>query len=143
RGVSHAVSLCASAPELEAEYFGAEDFIADFGGRRTRLGQEAFRARPHVIMADKSAGIQAFGHGVVDLRDEALFRQHSEQHSNLGYDGKICVAPRQVEWAIALFSPTDAEVQEAEQLLAAFDEALARGVGTIEFKGRMIDPPLL
>lgn len=143
RGVIHAVTLCTSTPELEAVYFGAEDFIADIGGRRTRVGKEAFHARSHVIMAAKAAGIQAIDQAVVDIRDEALFREDSEQGRDLGYDGKICVAPRQAEWANALFSPTAEEVQEAEQMLAAYDEALARGVGTIEFKGRMIDPPLL
>lgn len=143
RGVIHAVAVCGCAPELVAVYFGAEDFIADIGGRRTRSGKEAFHARSQVIMAAKAAGIQAIDQAVVDIRDEALFREDSEQGRDLGYDGKICVAPRQAEWANALFSPTAEEVQEAEQMLAAYDEALARGVGTIEFRGRMIDPPLL
>ncbi|MGB3071019.1 MAG: CoA ester lyase [Ottowia sp.] len=143
RGVIHAVDVCSCAPEIVAVYFGAEDFIADIGGRRTRAGREAFHARSQVIMAAKAAGIQAIDQAVVDIRDEALFREDSEQGRDLGYDGKICVAPRQAQWANALFSPTAEEIQEAEHMLAAYDEALARGVGTIEFKGRMIDPPLL
>ncbi len=143
RGVIDAVPLCRASPCMRAVYFGAEDYAADMGGRRTPRGDEVYHARSHVVLAAKAAGILAIDQAVVDIRDEALFREDAARGRDLGYDGKICVAPRQATWAHEAFMPTPFEREQALRLVAAYEEAAARGVGTIEFEGRMIDPPLL
>lgn len=143
RGVLEAVPLCRAAACLHAVYFGAEDYAADIGGRRTPRGDEVYHARSHVVLAAKAAGILAIDQAVVDIRDEALFREDAGRGRDLGYDGKICVAPRQAAWAHEAFTPTAQEREQAMRLVAAYEEAVARGIGTIEFEGRMIDPPLL
>jgi citrate lyase subunit beta/citryl-CoA lyase len=61
----------------------------------------------------------------------------------MGYDGKVCLLPRQVEIAHEVLSPSPDEVDFAERLIAAYAEATERGVGTIEFEGKMIDGPLV
>ena len=61
----------------------------------------------------------------------------------MGYQGKICVAPAQVALANAAFSPTTAEIEYAKRLVKAYEEATARGIGTIDFEGVMVDGPLL
>ena len=53
------------------------------------------------------------------------------------------MAPRQAAWAHEAFTPTPAERDQALRLVAAYEDAARRGIGTIEFEGRMIDPPLL
>lgn len=142
-GVIEAVALCRASPCLQAVYFGAEDYAADIGGRRTPRGDEVYHARSQVVLAAKAAGILAIDQAVVDIRDEALFREDAARGRDLGYDGKICVAPRQAAWAHEAFTPTPAERDQALRLVAAYEDAARRGIGTIEFEGRMIDPPLL
>ena len=61
----------------------------------------------------------------------------------MGYDGKICLLPRQVEIANNVFGPTQLEVAHAKRLIAAYEEAVKRGIGTLDFEGQMIDGPLL
>ena len=70
-------------------------------------------------------------------------RIDAAQGRDLGYTGKICVTPGQVKLSHQAFSPSAQERDYARRLVAAYAEATARGIGTIDFEGRMIDGPLL
>lgn len=143
RGVIDAVALCAAHPRITSTFFGAEDFASDIGARRTPAGEEVLYARSQVVLAAKAAGIIALDQAVVEIRDDEQFRRDAEKGRALGYEGKICVVPRQVEISNDLFAPTAAEITHARELVAVYEDATRRGMGTIDFKGKMIDGPLL
>jgi citrate lyase subunit beta/citryl-CoA lyase len=130
-GVADARPLLAAGPD--AAYFGAEDYIADLGGRRTAAGTEVLYARSAVCLAARLAGVLPIDEAVVDVRDEDAFRRDAETGRDLGYRGKICVHPMQVVAARTAFTPTAAEIAEAEAVVRAAD----RGVTVID--GRMVD----
>ena len=123
-------------------YFGAEDFAVDMGARRTQAGGEVLYARSRVVLAAKAAGVPAIDQAVVHLRDDEQFRRDATSGRDLGYDGKICLLPRQVELANALFGPSEAEIDHARRLIAAYEAAKAAGRGAIDFEGRMVDEPV-
>lgn len=143
RGVLNVVRICDETPEMGAVYFGAEDFAADIGGRRTRSSDEVATARGWVVMAARANGLIALDQALLDIRDDALYLEDAAKGRDMGYQGKICVAPAQVALANRAFSPTPEEVEYAGRLVAAYDAALARGIGTIDFEGKMVDGPLL
>jgi citrate lyase subunit beta / citryl-CoA lyase len=143
RGVLNAVEVCAKTACLGSVYFGAEDFAADIGGRRTPRGDEVYAARSMVVMAAKAAGLMAIDQAVVDIRNDELFLEDAARGRDLGYEGKICVTPGQVKLSHRAFSPTPGEREYAKRLVATYEDAMARGIGTIDFEGRMIDGPLL
>jgi citrate lyase subunit beta/citryl-CoA lyase len=143
RGVLNAVEICAKTACVGSVYFGAEDFAADIGGRRTPRGDEVYAARSMVVMAAKAAGILAIDQAVVDIRNDELFLEDASRGRDLGYEGKICVTPGQVKLSHRAFSPTPQEREYAKRLVATYEDAMARGIGTIDFEGRMIDGPLL
>ncbi|MEO7010299.1 MAG: CoA ester lyase [Caldimonas sp.] len=143
RGVINAVGLCAAHPSLTAVYFGAEDFAAEMGARRTAEGNEVMHARSQVVLGAKAARIVAIDQAVVDIRDDSLFRVDAARGRDLGYDGKICVLPRQVAIANEAYSPSAEEIDYAQRLIGAYEHAVAAALGTIDFEGRMIDGPLL
>lgn len=143
RGVIDAVPLCAAHPRITSAFFGAEDFAADIGGRRTKSGEEVLYARSQVVLAAKAARIIAIDQAVVEIRDDEQFRRDAEKGRDLGYQGKICVMPRQVELSNEVYAPTADEVAYARELIAVYEDAKRRGIGTIDFKGHMIDGPLL
>lgn len=143
-GVLNVSEIAFGDPRLVALYFGAEDFATDLlGARRTREGLEVLYARSRVVLAAKAARIGAIDQGVLEIRDDQRFIEDSEQARNLGYDGKVCLNPRQVELANRLFSPSEEEIAFSRRLVEASRAAEARGIGTIDFEGRMIDGPLL
>lgn len=143
RGALNAAMVCAQTACLGSVYFGAEDFAADIGGRRTARGDEVHTARSMVVMAAKATGIIAIDQAVVDIRNDELFLEDAARGRDLGYEGKICVTPGQVKLSHRAFSPTPQERLQAQRLVAAYEGAMSRGIGTIEFEGRMIDAPLL
>jgi citrate lyase subunit beta/citryl-CoA lyase len=143
RGVTNAGALCAAHPSVRAVYFGAEDFMSEMGGRRTASSHEVLHARSHVVLHAKAAGILAVDQAVVEIRDDRHFETDAQTGRDLGYDGKICLLPRQLEVSHRVFSPTPDELAHAHRLIARYGQATAQGLGTIDFEGKMIDGPLL
>ena len=143
-GVLNVSEIAFAEPRLVALYFGAEDFATDLlGARRTRGNTEVLYARSRVALAAKAARLCAIDQGVLEIHDDERFRYDSNQARDLGYDGKVCLNPRQVALANELFSPSQEEIEFARRLVAASRTAEAKGIGTIDFEGRMIDGPLL
>jgi citrate lyase subunit beta/citryl-CoA lyase len=130
-GVADARSLLAAGPD--AVYFGAEDFAADVGGRRSPAGQEVLFARSHVLLSAVLAGVPAVDQAVVAVRDVAAFRADAAAGRDLGYVGKVCLHPDQVVVAREVFTPSAAEVEHARAVLAAG----AAGVAVVD--GAMVD----
>ena len=143
RGVLNAVALCRDIDALGAVFFGAEDFAADIGGRRTPRGDEVYAARSMVVMAAKGAGRIAIDQAVIDIRNDDQFLADAARGRDLGYEGKICVTPGQVKLAHRAFSPTAEERDYARRLVDTYEAAMAQVLGTIDFEGRMIDGPTL
>jgi citrate lyase subunit beta / citryl-CoA lyase len=130
-GVADARPLLAGG--LAAAYFGAEDYIADIGGRRSPGGAEVIYPRSHVCLAAYLAGLPAIDQAVVGLGDDEHFLADARAGRAIGYQGKICIHPRQVELAHEVFTPTPEEVAHAEAVLAAGEA----GVGVVN--GQMVD----
>jgi citrate lyase subunit beta / citryl-CoA lyase len=130
-GVADARSLLARG--VSGVYFGAEDYMADIGGRRSRGGDEVLYARSQVLLAAHLAGIPAIDQIVADFADDDRFLDDARAGQNLGYQGKMCIHPRQVPLAHQVFTPTDAEIAHAREVLGAGQA----GVGVVD--GQMID----
>jgi citrate lyase subunit beta/citryl-CoA lyase len=122
-----------AAMGLVGAYFGAEDFIADMGGRRTAGGTEVLYARSRVALAARLAGVVGLDQVVTAVRDPEAFRRDAEQARALGYPGKLCIHPDQVALAHEIFSPSEPEIAHARRVL----EASEAGVGLLD--GEMVD----
>jgi len=57
----------------------------------------------------------------------------------MGYEGKWAIHPSQIDLANDIFSPPAAEVDRAQRILVALEEAAAAGKGAAQLDGRMID----
>src|SRR6201994_1153506 len=136
-GIETALGVADARPVLASgvagAYFGAEDYIADIGGRRSPGGEEVLYARSQVCLAAYLGGLPAIDQAVVALGDDEHFLADARAGRALGYQGKICIHPRQVELAHRVFTPTAEEVAHAQAVLAAGDA----GVGVVD--GQMVD----
>jgi citrate lyase subunit beta/citryl-CoA lyase len=121
---------------VTACYFGAEDYVADLGGVRTAGNDEVAHARALVAMAARVAGVAALDMVTIDFGDHERFVREARQARALGYAGKLCIHPGQVELANHAFLPSSEEADRARRLLTAFEEA---GGATIAFEGQMVD----
>jgi citrate lyase subunit beta/citryl-CoA lyase len=119
---------------VTAAYFGAEDYIADLGGRRTPAGLEVLHARSEVVLAGRLAGTPVIDQAVVAVDDDDAFVADAEAGRALGYAGKLCVHPRQVALAHGVFTPSEVEVAAALRVVEA---ATTSGVAVVD--GQMVD----
>ena len=118
---------------LSGAYFGAEDYIADIGGRRSPGGDEVLYARSQVCLAAYLAGVPAIDQVVVDIADDDQFLADARRGQSLGYQGKMCIHPRQVGLAHQVFTPAPEEVAHARAVVAAGEA----GVAVVD--GQMVD----
>lgn len=132
-GVAGAEGLLGGESRPDAAYFGAEDFVADMGGRRSAGNLEVLYARSRVCLAARLGGIPALDQVVVAVADDDRFQRECTEAVAIGYSGKMCLHPRQVALANAAFSPTGAEVAHALAVL----NAVRAGVGVVD--GEMVD----
>jgi citrate lyase subunit beta / citryl-CoA lyase len=124
-------------------YFGAEDYVADVGGRRTERGDEVLFARSAVVMNARLAGIAAIDQAVIDIADGDRFRRDAASGRDLGFSGKICVHPSQVPLANDVFTHSADEIAASRALVESYEAAMARGAGVVVLDGQMIDEAIV
>ena len=143
KGVWNAFEIASATENVVLLAFGAEDFTRDIGAQRTRDGREQFVARSLVVLGAKAAGVQASDTVWSDIEDVEGLRKSTIEAKELGFDGKGAIHPSQVEIINELFSPTPEEIDYAKKVIAAFEEAKARGDGVIAIGRKMIDAPIV
>ena len=74
-----------------------------------------------------------------DIKNNGGFLAECAQGAEMGFDGKTLIHPDQVVGANNTWAPSEAEVEHARRVIAAFDEALAVGKGVVQLDGRMIE----
>ena len=85
--------------------------------------------RNEFVLASKLAGIESPIDGVtVDFTDEALVEKETLQAKNLGFAGKLCIHPKQVDIVNTAFSPTDVEIEWAQRVLDAINQAQGQAI---------------
>lgn len=142
-GVMDAAAICRASPRVVAAVFGAEDFATDMGVQRTREGEEIRWARSQVAIACRAAGIVAIDTPEPDYTDETYLETQMQAARAIGYNGKLCIHPLQVQIANKVFRPSEDEVSEARVIVEAFErDGLAQGRAAIPLEGRMVDTPI-
>jgi citrate lyase subunit beta/citryl-CoA lyase len=141
KGVLHAEEIASADPRVVVVAFGAEDYTRDVGARRTP--EALLFARSMIVAAAKAAGVQASDTVYANVDDEAGLAAEAKLARDLGFDGKGAIHPAQVPTLHAAFTPSEKEMEEARKLVAAAEEAEARGIGAIAIGGKMIDRPVL
>lgn len=141
-GVAFARELLAH-PVVSAGYFGAEDFIADMGGVRTESNTEVLHARSEVALAGRLARVPVLDQVVVAFGDSDRFAREAAEARSLGFSGKMCIHPSQVQLAHTAFTPSAEDVAAAAALIEAYEQAERTGSSVIVVDGRMIDGPLV
>ncbi|QDM14757.1 CoA ester lyase [Tardiphaga sp. vice352] len=116
------------------------DFMVDLGGRWTPQSRALAYARGKMVADARAAGLQWIVDGVfMNLHDTDALRTECEIARELGFVGKMAIHPTQVAVMHQVFSPSEAEVEYATGLVIAFEEAEARGVGAVRYRGMMVD----
>ena len=142
KGLRMAFEIARAHPRVVGLQIGMVDFTLNCGiasGNRTALNA----VRLAVRFAASEAGIAAFDGAFGKVNEPEGYRAEAEEARALGLNGKSCIHPSQVPIANEVFLPTTAEIEHAEKMIAAAEEAEAEGVGAFLFGGAMVDLPVL
>lgn len=130
-------------PRVDALIFGAEDFTASISAKRSNGMQEVLFARSSVVVHAAAYGKQAIDMVSINFRDYVNLKIESAAGAMLGFAGKQVIHPAQIEIVQSAFSPNQAEIDDALELIRQFEAHTAEGQGAFEFQGKMVDMPLI
>ncbi|WP_309073545.1 CoA ester lyase [Paenarthrobacter sp.] len=138
-------SAIAAEPNVVGLMWGAEDLLASLGGLSSRNDDGGYRAvalysRSAVLLAAKAAGKEAIDSVYVNIPDLDGLLAESEDAVSSGFGAKACIHPNQVAVVREAYAPTPEVIAQATELLEA---AASAGTGVFQFKGKMIDGPIL
>lgn len=124
--------------------FGAGDFTLDLGITWSRDETELQPYRTAFVVVSRAAGLEPPIDTVwIDLKDPEGFACSTERAKALGFQGKLCIYPDQVAVVNEAFTPSDAELSHARRIIAAFADAEAKGLASIQVEGRFVDYPIV
>ena len=156
-GFAHVEEIAASSPRMAAMSLGAADYAASMGMATTGIGgtQESYyMLSPNgdrhwgdpwhgvtaaIVAACRTHGLLPVDGPFGDFSDDEGFRTQALRSATLGMVGKWAIHPKQVALANEVFTPSEAQVAEAREILAAMEEAERTGQGAAVYKGRLID----
>ncbi|MXW52095.1 MAG: CoA ester lyase, partial [Gammaproteobacteria bacterium] len=145
-GMMNVDEIAACSDRLECLVFGMGDYsasqqmqIATVGGSGSYPPDLWHYPRYQMTIACRANGIDPVDGPYANFRNPEAYRKEAERAHALGMAGKWAIHPSQVELANEVFTPSAADVASARAQKAAYDEALAQGVGSINVDGVMVD----
>lgn len=139
RGVQRSADL-ADSGRVDRLALGAIDLARDLGAEES--DDALLLARCTLVLASRSAGLLGPIDGVTTVIDDpARITADATRAWRLGFAGKLCIHPRQLEPARAGFAPSDHEVAWARRVVEAADAP--GGGAAFSLDGQMVDLPVV
>ncbi len=138
----HEIAGCGSRVRRMA--FGAGDYTHDMSMDWSLDEVELDDARARMVLASRAADLEPPLDTVwIHIKDLDGMRASSERAKRMGFQGKMCIYPPQVAIVNEVYSPTAEEIDHAERVVAAFEEAEKAGSSSIQLDGYFIDYPIV
>ena len=142
-GVHRCFDLATAAERVESVSFGSAedgDLQRDLGCDFSLDGTELLYARSKVLLECRAAKLPYVLDGAFsDVGNVEAFRSDSTLSRRLGYDGRTCVHPGQVDPAREIYSISDVQKTYYKKVVAEFEVALEEGAASIKVDGKMVD----
>jgi len=142
-GLLNLREICQASPRLQAIIFGAEDFLVSIGAARTPGGLEVLYARSAIVIGTAAYGLQAIDMVQVNFKDLALVEEEARQGSEMGFSGKQIIHPAQVAPVQQAFTPSDAEISHALEVIHKAEAYQSAGKGAFAMGELMVDTPVV
>ena len=142
-GIENAFAIAKASDRIAAITIGLEDYTADLGVAKTPEGAESLYARQRVVNAAHAAHVQAIDSVYGDVADNDGLSRWGQASRAMGFEGMGCLHPIQIRIIHRAFAPTVSELEKALAIVAAYEDAQARGLGVVSLGSKMIDAPVV
>ena len=129
--------IASASPRLAVLVMGTNDLVKELGARHVPGREPLLTSLSLALLAAGRSGVAILDGVHNDVRDLEGFAAECRQGRDLGFDGKTLIHPGQVEPCNEVFAPSAEEVEEARELLAAWDAGA--GAGVVTHRGRMVE----
>lgn len=144
RGVEAAAQIATAGSRIRRFAFGGGDYTLDLDYEWTCDEDVLGYARARLSHASRLGDLQPPVDTVVlQIRDDERFLESARRGRKFGFGGKLCIHPSQVPLTHEVFSPSQAEINHARSVVAAFEAAEASGSASIQLDGYFIDYPIV
>src|ERR1035441_4499010 len=141
-GIENAFAIAQASDKIVALTIGLEDYTADLGVVKTATGSESLFAGQRLVNAAHAAHVQAIDSVYGDVADSEGLQRWGEAARAMGFEGMGCIHPMQIEIIHRAFAPSQNELEKALKIVAAYEDAQARGLGVVSLGSKMIDAPV-
>lgn len=142
-GVENAFEIARASDRVAAIFLGGEDLTADLHCKRTKEGNEINYARCRMVCAARAAGVEVYDTPFTDVNDDEGIYVDAQYAKSLGFTGKSAISPRHVQAINEVFSPSQADVDYAYEVMEAIRIGKEQGKGAVALRGKMIDAPIV
>ena len=141
--VLHAEEICKSSKRVIAIAFGSEDFIGDLEGVHDNDSVSLFNPRSMIAMAARASNVIPIDTVHVRVHDLEDLEKNVKLAKNLGFEGMLCLHPKEIELVHKYYSPTTQEIEYAQEILRLNELAVKEGKGVAIMNGKFIGPPIM
>lgn len=142
-GLTNLREIATGSTRVRRVIFGAVDFSLDAGFAWRAHHEGLLWARVQMAVASRAAGLEPPIDTVYPRLDDPEGLTHeAEQARDLGFQGKLCIHPKQVEVVNGIFTPSEEQVAEAKRIVETFSRAEQSGVASLQVDGQFVDYPV-
>ncbi len=143
-GVLNLRELASSSDLIDSISFGHADFSTEMGlANQDSSAGSIYHARCQVAITAKAFGLAPLDNVCLAIKELSLLEQDTQLGIDLGFEGKLCIHPAQLETVNRLYTPTDEQIEHALAVVSGWDECLIEGKGVFVYQGKMIDLPVV
>lgn len=140
----HMATFVPTPPRVMGMTWGAEDLATELGAGGNRDADGNYEAPYQLasslcLYAAAAAGVAAIDTVDTEIKDLAAVERRARVSRRAGYTAKLAIHPAQIAALHAAFTPSEAEIVQAERVLAAFAQAPASGAFMVD--GKLVDRP--
>ncbi|HEX8973185.1 CoA ester lyase [Oryzihumus sp.] len=133
----HCEEIAAASERLTVLVMGTNDLAKELHAEHVPGRAPLLTGLGLCLLAARATGTVILDGVFNDVKDADGFAAECLQGRQLGFDGKTLIHPGQVETCNATFAPSEAQVEEARGILAAWEQGA--GAGVVTYNGRMIE----
>ncbi|HRE53932.1 MAG TPA: CoA ester lyase [Candidatus Competibacter sp.] len=139
RSVLESQRIAESTPRMECLVMGTSDLAKELDCTHTHERLPFMTSLGLCLLAARAAGLAILDGVYLDLNDETGFEFACKQGSELGFDGKTLIHPKQVGPCNKVFTPRPEDVAWSRKIIEAHAAAAARGEGVVVVDGKLIE----
>jgi citrate lyase subunit beta/citryl-CoA lyase len=135
--------ICHASDRVIAIAYGCEDFISDLQGIHDKEGNSLFVPRAIIAMGARANGVVPIDTVHIDVHNYEDLEKNLKTAYELGFEGMLVLSPKELPYVHRIFSPSEEEVNEAEEIIRLSDEAAKENKGVAIVNDKFIGPPMV